>query len=93
MLTHEIIVNAARKAASEFPITKMSYFGSYADGHATEDSDLDVLVEFTEPAVSILTVIRLRRFLEEELKKPVDVIHAPVPDGAIIEIEKTVNVL
>jgi predicted nucleotidyltransferase len=93
MLTHEIIVNAARKAANEFPLTKMSYFGSYADGRATEDSDLDVLVEFAEPAVSILTIIRLRRFLEEELKKTVDVIHAPIPDGAIIEIEKMVNVL
>ncbi|MDR1328002.1 MAG: nucleotidyltransferase domain-containing protein [Oscillospiraceae bacterium] len=93
MLTHEIIVNAAQKAAGEFPLEKMSYFGSYANGKATEDSDLDILVEFAEPAVSILTVIRLKRFLEEELKKNVDVIHAPIPDGAIIEIEKTVSVL
>jgi predicted nucleotidyltransferase len=93
MLTHEIIVNAALRAAREFPLTKMSYFGSYADGKATEESDLDVLVEFTKPAVSILTIIRLKHFLEEELKKSVDVIHAPIPDGAVIEIEKTVDVL
>jgi predicted nucleotidyltransferase len=92
MLTHDIIADVARKAANEFSLTKMSYFGSYADGKATEESDLDVLAEFKESAVSILTIIRLRRFLQDELKKPVDVIHAPIPDGALIEIGKTVSV-
>jgi len=93
MLTHEEIVNAIEKAAIEFPLTKASYFGSYADGRATEESDLDLLVEFTEPAISILTIIRLKHFLEEELKKSIDVIHAPIPQNAIIEIGKTVEIL
>ena len=43
--------------------------------------------------MSILTIIRLKRFLEEELAKPVDVIHAPLSQGAIVEIGKTVGVL
>ena len=93
MLTHEEIVDAVRKAAKEFPISKAEYFGSYADGCATEDSDLDLLVEFNKPVVSILTVIGLKQFLEDELAKPVDVIHAPIPQKAIIEIGKTVGVL
>jgi predicted nucleotidyltransferase len=93
MLTHEMIVNAIEKAAREFPLRKAEYFGSYAEGEATEESDLDLLVEFEKPAVSILTIIRLKRYLEEELSKPVDVIHAPLPQGAIIEIGKKVGVL
>ena len=93
MLTHERIVAAVKKAAGEFPLTKVSYFGSYAEGQATEKSDLDLLVEFTEPAISILTIIRLKHYLENELAKSVDVIHAPLPQGAIIEIGKTVPVL
>jgi predicted nucleotidyltransferase len=93
MLTHEKIVDAVKKAAGEFPLTKAEYFGSYADGRATEESDLDLLVEFKEPAISILTIIRLKRYLEEELAKPVDVIHAPLPKGTVIKIEKTVSVL
>jgi len=93
MLTHERIVHAVNKAANEFPLLKVDYFGSYADGKATEDSDLDLLVEFIEPAISILSIIRLKHYLEAELKKSVDVIHAPIPDGAIIEIGRTVNVL
>ena len=93
MLTHERIVHAVKKAANEFPLIKVDYFGSYADGKATEDSDLDLLVEFTEPAISILSIIKLKHYLEDELDTTVDVIHAPIPDGAIIEVGKTVNVL
>ena len=93
MLTHEKIVDAIEKAAKEFPLTKVSYFGSYAEGCATEESDLDLLVEFEEPAISILTVIRLKHYLENELAKPIDVIHAPLPQGSIVEIGKTVGVL
>ena len=93
MLTHERIVEAVKKAANEFPLTKAEYFGSYADGRATEESDLDLLVQFEEPAISILTIIRLKRYLEEELANPVDVIHAPLPQAAIIEIGETVEIL
>ena len=93
MLTHERISEAVKKAAAEFPLTKAEYFGSYAEGCADNESDVDLLVEFDEPTVSILTIIRLKRFLEEELAKTVDVIHAPIPEGAIIEIGKTVSVL
>jgi predicted nucleotidyltransferase len=93
MLTHESIADAVKKASSEFPLIKAAYFGSYAEERATEDSDLDLLVEFEQPAVSILTIIKLKRYLEELLAKPVDVIHAPLPQAAIIEIGKQVSVL
>jgi len=93
MLTHDRIVHVINKAANEFPLIKVDYFGSYANGEATENSDLDLLVEFIEPAVSILSIIRLKNYLEDEFEKTVDVIHAPIPDGAIIEIGRTVNVL
>ena len=93
MITHEKIVEAIKKAAGKFPLTKAEYFGSYADGYATDESDLDLLVEFTEPAISILTIISLKNFLEEELAKPVDLVHAPMPDGSIVEIGRTVRVL
>ncbi|MCL2460698.1 MAG: nucleotidyltransferase domain-containing protein [Euryarchaeota archaeon] len=92
MLTHEEIVRAVAKAATEFPLTKVSYFGSYADGNATEESDLDVLVEFIQPHVSLLMIIGLKHKLEGELNLPVDVIHAPIPNKARFRIGKTVSV-
>ena len=95
MLTHEQIVQAVAKAATKFPLTKVSYFGSYADGKATEESDLDVLVEFTEDAsISLLDVIDLKLNLEDDLSIKVDVLHAPLPEKAQkrLKIRKTVPV-
>jgi len=92
MLTHEQIVQAVEKAATKFPLTKVSYFGSYADGKATEESDLDLLVEFTTDAISYLKIIGLKRILEEELNIRVDVLHAPLPKKSRLIIRKTVPV-
>ena len=94
MLTHEQIVQAAQKAAMKFPLTKVSYFGSYADGRATEESDLDVLVEFTTDSISLLKIIALKHNLEDELNIKVDVLHAPLPEKAQkrLKIRKTVPV-
>ena len=92
MLTHEQIVLAVEKAATKFPLTKVSYFGSYADGKATEESDLDVLVEFTTDAVSLLKIIDLKHNLEEELSIKVDVLHAPLPEKSRLIIRKTIPV-
>jgi len=93
MLTHELICEAVKKASAEFPLIKVDYFGSYADGCATEDSDLDLLVEYKPIPISILTTISLKHFLEDELGTPVDVISTPIPDGAIIDVNRTVRVL
>jgi len=92
MLTHEEIAKAVAKAATEFSLKKVSYFGSYADGNATEESDLDVLVEFYNPPRSLLTIIALKCCLEDEFDIPVDVIEIPLPKKARFKIEKTVPV-
>jgi len=92
MLTHEEIVKAVAKAATQFSLERVSYFGSYADGNATEESDLDVLVEFSDPPVSLLTMIGLKCYLEDELNTPVDVINSPLPKKALIKIERAVPV-
>jgi len=92
MLTHEQIVDAVEKAATKFPLTKVSYFGSYADGKATEESDLDLLVEFTTDVVSLLKIIGLKHNLEDELLIPVDIIHAPLPEKSRLKNKKMVQV-
>ena len=92
MLTHEKIVEAVAKKAERFPLKKVSYFGSYAEGNATEESDLDLLVEFANPPVSIWTIFGLQNDLEDELNIPVDVVTVPVSKKSYIEIGKTVVV-
>jgi predicted nucleotidyltransferase len=90
MLSHGQICAAIEQVAEEYALTKAHYFGSYADGCATECSDLDLLVEFDQEAVSLLRIIGLKYRLQEMLNIDVDVIHAPVPKDSILDINETV---
>ena len=92
MLTHDEIRNAIAKTAERHPIKKASYFGSYADGRATQGSDLDLLIEFYKPRVSLFMLSAVKIDIEDQLKVPVDVVRAPLPDGAIIEPQRVVPV-
>ncbi|MDR1840311.1 MAG: nucleotidyltransferase domain-containing protein [Holophagales bacterium] len=88
MPTHKAICEAVRQVADEFALTKVSCFGSYADGRATKESDLDILVEFAEEDVSVWTLCGLGISLEKLLKIPVDVIHAPIPEDSMFRYPK-----
>jgi len=92
MVTHEEISKAVKLVAISYPVKKASYFGSYAEGRQTEASDLDLLIEFRQPAVSLLTLSAIKGDLEDMLHVPVDVIHAPLPENALIEVGKQVHV-
>jgi predicted nucleotidyltransferase len=87
-----MICEAVDAVAKTFAVKQVSYFGSYADGRATDDSDLDVLIEFESKAVSLLTIVNIKYILEEMLGVPVDVIHAPIPETSLIKPTKVVQV-
>jgi predicted nucleotidyltransferase len=84
------IRQAVAQLAEEYPIKSLSCFGSYADGTQTEDSDIDFLVEFATPAISLIKLSGLKLRLEEHLGVKVDLIHAPIPEDSYIEINKEV---
>ena len=50
------IVKGISIVAQEYPIKKAELFGSLARGQGRPDSDVDLLVEFTTPRVSLLTL-------------------------------------
>ncbi len=93
MPTEEKIRETVNSLKAAYALQSVSIFGSYADGRATEESDLDLLVEFEEPAVSLFKLSGLKIDLEEALGLPVDVIHAPLPEGSLIRPGKVVRVL
>ncbi len=93
MLTTVNEIRAAIKdAACKYPVKKVLLFGSYADGTATENSDVDLVVEFTRPNVSLFLIMDMKYALEERLQKPVDLIHGPLEPNAMIKPERMVDV-
>ena len=93
MPTEEMIHQTVHGLKSAYALQSVSIFGSYAEGRATDASDLDLLVEFEQPAVSLLKLSSLKYDLEDALGLPIDVIHAPLPEGSMIRLGKVVRVL
>jgi len=57
----------------KFCIENIILFGSFARGEATPDSDVDILIESKKRSFD--QRYDLRRFLENKLKKDVDVVY------------------
>jgi predicted nucleotidyltransferase len=92
MLTHDQIREAVAEVAKLYPIKTVHYFGSYADGNATEKSDLDLLVEFSKVPISLLVLSGLKIDFEDRLNTSVDVVPIPLSEDSFIEIGKVVTV-
>lgn len=56
----------------EYHIKKLGIFGSYARGEADENSDIDIVVDFTKP--DLLNQVGIMQELREKFHKKVDVI-------------------
>lgn len=93
MPTEESIRNVVNDLKFTYALRTVSIFGSYAEDRATANSDLDLLVEFENPVVSLIKLNSLKYDLEDALGLPVDVIHAPLPANSMIQPGKVIRVL
>ena len=91
MLTLEMIRQAVRQAAAEYPVKRVELFGSYANGTADADSDVDFLVEFSENPTSLLHICGLRETLSELLQTDVDIVKLPRRHDDGLTIDRTVH--
>ncbi len=92
MLTLEQIKISAEEIAEKHPVKKLSLFGSYAAGNATEHSDVDLLIEFCSPSISLFTLSEIKVEFESILKIEVDLIHALIEEGSVIRIDEVVEI-
>jgi len=75
IITIQDIKDAVNIVAPKYDLKKVILFGSYATGKNTQNSDVDLLVEFNdESIVSLFTISGLQYDLEEITGKNVDVI-------------------
>ncbi len=76
----------------KYNIDSIDLFGSYANGNATEKSDIDLLVKFVVPVPSIFAVMGFKEELEQKLKMPVDIVTLPITRPEKLKIEKTIRI-
>ena len=92
MPTFEMIQQAVKRAAAEYPVKRVELFGSYANGTAGPGSDVDFLVEFAENPTSLLQICGFRETLAELLSVDVDIVKLPRKPDDGLEIGRTVRV-
>ena len=57
----------------EYGLLEIGFFGSYVEGRQTEESDLDILVEFRK-TIDLFSFVRLKNYLSDLLGTKVDLV-------------------
>lgn len=86
----EYIKEAIIKIAEKYSIKKAILFGSRANGTNRENSDIDLIIEFSKN-VSLITLSNVKLDLEKMLNLDVDIIHGPIQEDDMIEIHEEVE--
>ncbi len=67
-----ILRNLKPMLSEKYEVERIGYFGSYARGEQTKDSDVDILVEFRRPLG--WAFFDLQELLEQKLQQKVDLV-------------------
>lgn len=78
----EILKEHKSYIVNEFEVDKIGLFGSYAKGNQTQDSDIDIYVEFRHKTFDNLA--GLWNYLEELYHKKVDLFHKHKNNNKVI---------
>jgi predicted nucleotidyltransferase len=67
------LLKSRKRQLKKYGIHSLSVFGSVARGHADQNSDVDILVDFEKP-VGLFEYARLKMYLEGVLGREVDLV-------------------
>lgn len=73
--TNELVADLRDKKAflrEKFGVIRLGVFGSFAEERQKITSDIDLVVEFEKSRKNIHTFLQLRRMLEKDLSRKVD---------------------
>lgn len=67
-----VLYNKKRFLHDKFGVVKLGVFGSFAQGTQTVSSDIDIVIEMEKDKKNLHNFLALKRLLEDELERPVD---------------------
>ncbi len=73
-LVQKKLETAAPAIRTQFGVTKIGIFGSFARGEQTPRSDVDVLVDFAQGYATLRNFVSLSDHLEELFRRKVDLL-------------------
>lgn len=88
-MDRDILIEKINIIVEEYPIKKITLFGSRASGTHRSNSDVDLIIEF-QKSISLLTLSKVRVRLEGLLGLKVDVVHGPLKDDDMLEVNEMV---
>ena len=88
MLSKDEIQKNIDATCPKYNVKKATLFGSYAHGTATEDSDVDVLIEFFSKQTSFDNQFGFQSELKEKLGVEVDVIVGPLSEKSVFVLDE-----
>ena len=91
MLTIEDIKKTIAEIAPEYNLLRVTLFGSRANGNFSENSDVDLIVDFPDTA-GLLTLISFKYRLEDTWGLNVDVISRGGLADSYLEIEREIEI-
>lgn len=91
MLTIDDIKRTIAEIAPEYNLSRVTLFGSRANGNFHENSDVDLIVDFPDTA-GLLALISLKYKLEDTWGLNVDVISRGGLEDSILEIKKEIEI-
>ncbi|MBI2434261.1 MAG: nucleotidyltransferase family protein [Candidatus Hydrogenedentes bacterium] len=68
----DVLRRHKQEFARQYGVTQLGVFGSVARGDATPESDVDVVVQMTEP--DLFSMVHMKDTLEESLHRRVDIV-------------------
>lgn len=89
-MNNDLIKEKVLLIVKEYPVKRIVLFGSRAEKTNSDNSDVDLIMEFLEP-VSLLILSDIKLRLEELLGLDVDIVHGPVREGDLIEVGKEIE--
>jgi predicted nucleotidyltransferase len=86
----EILQKEKQYLQKNFGLVSIGLFGSYSKGNQTPDSDIDLLVELTEPRFDFLVGIQI--YLEDKTGRRIEIIRKrkDITDRFLRRIERDI---